>query len=675
MLKTIMDNKEQLTAWPAQALGSSVSAFLNRDRRAGTGHQQQAAQQEPPGLSVCIECYQSATWLQGHKKQGPFVREVIVSFTRRPPKDVDGSYPAKSSCRQGPLWKATVPQQQDGLQDRELQQPESQGQDFSLRCSGGLNDTPGQVSAEDGMGWPEMGLDRGTSLSWVAGCATPQVTGKFTKGILDKQVILEQLGAQAPIIKPVALTREQECEDATDAELSEEEEWADAIYTGLSEEEEWEDAIDAGLSEEEEWQDATDTELSRGTDVVASPRACWVCYWVNSSDLEDSKGSHADPREAPSCRSSVGREAPGEAADKLLRASPAPVHPADAQLADSALPALLPKEEEHHTPFKHEEAEPPASSALEPPASSAPMEAARAAGTENQAPAPHGPTAHGLAQLDTAQTVGAEDLDKAVLVVQGLDKASREMWDQEQSKDKVTRAMATTEGAENLEVGLHSPISNAVLLLDSTDYIRTEPVQRAWLMIQEPVHQPEEERQQEKSMDDVTAATARAEGPESPADAPHSPTVYTPPLLDMADYIRTEVVKRAWLMVQEPVQEPEEEWEQEGSRDKVRTAISKAAGAESPAHTPQSPTVDNPAPLDMADCIRTEIVEKVPSKRPFQEMKEQQDWKKRPVEALGIPAGCGYSLLASTVLNTSARERWLSRALSLQLRREAEAGT
>ncbi|KAL2294179.1 hypothetical protein Nmel_007902 [Mimus melanotis] len=635
MPKTTMEKEEQLAAWPAQALGLAVSASLSRAAGAGTDHQQQAAQQEPPGLSVCIECYQSATWLWGHKQQGPFVREVIVSFKRRPPEDLGASCPDKSTCRQGPLSKVTLAQQQDGLEDRELQQPESQGQGFSLRCSGGLDDTPGQVSAKDGKGWPETGLDRGTSLSCVPFSATPQVTGKLTKGILNKQVILEQLGAQAPIIEPVALTREQECEDATDAELSEEEEWADAIYTELSEDE-WEDAIDTGLSEEEEWQDAIDTGMSQGTDALALPHECWVHYWVSSLGLKDNTG----PREGPSCHSSVGREAAGEAADKLLRPSLAPVHPADTQLADSAL-LVAPKEEEHHTPFKHEEAEPPASSA--------PVEAARAAGAENQAPAPHGSTAHGPAQLDTAQFLGTDDLDEAVLVVQGLDKPPREMWGQEQSKDKVTGATATAEGAENLEAGMHSPTTNTLPLLDSAGYIRTEIVKRAWLMIQEPDQQLEEEWEQERSVDEVTAATARAEGPESPADAPHSPTVDNPPLLDMADSIRTEDVKKAWLMVQEPVQKPEENWEQEGSKDKMMTATARAAGAVSPALALHSPTVDNPPLLDMAKSVRTEHVKKAHPvvQRPFQEVKEQQDQKQSPAEAIARPAGRGYSLLAS----------------------------
>lgn len=108
-----------------------------------------------------------------------------MSFKRSPPEDLDGSCPARSVCRQAPLWKATQPQQQDGLEDREVQQPENQGQGFSLRCSGGLNDKSVQVSAKDRMGWPETGRDRGTSLSWVADCPSPQVTGKFMEGILN----------------------------------------------------------------------------------------------------------------------------------------------------------------------------------------------------------------------------------------------------------------------------------------------------------------------------------------------------------------------------------------------------------------------------------------------------------------------------------------------------------
>lgn len=414
------------------------------------------------------------------------------------------------------------------------------------------------------------------------------------KGILNKQVMQEQLGAQAPVIKPVGLIREWECENATDAELSEEEEWADAMDAELSEKEEWEDAIDTEMSEEEDWQDAIATELSQGTDALGSPP---VHHWVGSLGLED----NADPREGPSYPSSVGREAAGEAADELLRASPAPGHPADAQLTDSAL-LVAPKEEEHHTPLKHEKAEPPASSA--------PVEAAKVAGAENQAPAPHGHTANGPAQLDTAHSMEAEGLDRSVLVVQELDEPPREIWGREQSKDKVTGNKVTAEGAENLEVGLQRPTTDAALLLDS------------------------------------------------------------------ADYIGTEIIKRAWLMIQEPVQELGEKWEQEGSRDKVRTATARAEGPESPAHASHSPTVDNPALLDMAKCIRAEIVKKAHHlvQRSFQEVKEQHNQKQSPDEAIERPAGCGYSLLASTVLNTP-HEGWLSRALKLRHRREAEAGT
>lgn len=145
-----MEKEEQLAAWPAS--GSAVSASLSRNGGAGTGHQQQPTQHEPPVPSVYIECYQSTTWLWGHKKQGPFVKEIIISFKRRPPKNPDGSCLARSACRQAPLWKATLLQQQDGLEDRELLQPKSQGQGFSLRCSGRPDDTPGQVSGKDGMG-------------------------------------------------------------------------------------------------------------------------------------------------------------------------------------------------------------------------------------------------------------------------------------------------------------------------------------------------------------------------------------------------------------------------------------------------------------------------------------------------------------------------------------------
>lgn len=134
-------------------------------------------------------------------------------------------------------------------------------------------------------------------------------------------------------------------------------------------------------------------------------------------------------------------------------------------------------------------------------------------------------------------------------------------------------------------------------------------------------------------------------------------------------------------MVWKPVQEPEEEWEQEGSRDKVTTATTTAEGPESPAHAPRSPTADNPPLLDMADCIRTETVKKAHFvvQRPSQEVKKQQDWEQSPYEATARPAGCAYSLLASTVITSPACETQLSHALrlpySLQHRREAEGRT
>lgn len=158
---------------------------------------------------------------------------------------------------------------------------------------------------------------------------------------------------------------------------------------------------------------------------------------------------------------------------------------------------------------------------------------------------------------------------------------------------------------------------------------------------------------------------------------PYTAPVDTPPLLDMADYIRTDVVKRGWLMIQEPVQQPEEKREEEESGDKVTTARARADGPESPAHAPHSPPDNNPPLLDMAKHIRAETVKKAHHlvQRPFQEVKEQQDRKKSPEEAIARPAGCAYSLLASTVINTPVHERWLSRPLKLWHRREAEAGT
>lgn len=276
--------EERPAAGLAQAGRVPVSASPSREADAGTGHWQEAPQQEQAGLSVHIECHQSPLWLWGHKRQGPALKEVIMSFKRRPSEQLDGSF-----------WAHGLPQQQDGLEES---QPRSQGQDVSLRRPGALNDAPEQVSANNRMGRSGAGQDRTTSLPWTMGYAAarqPQVTHRrFTAGTINQQVLLEPLRAQATSSKPVVWAKEQECKDTLSPEQSEEEQW--------------EDALDAELSEEEKWEDAIGPEQDQGTDDTGSFPAH---HWVNSLGMDANKGSHTGPKEGPSFPTAGGREASG----------------------------------------------------------------------------------------------------------------------------------------------------------------------------------------------------------------------------------------------------------------------------------------------------------------------------------------------------------------------------
>lgn len=69
----------------------------------------------------------------------------------------------------------------------------------------------------------------------------------------------------------------------------------------------------------------------------------------------------------------------------------------------------------------------------------------------------------------------------------------------------------------------------------------------------------EEEWKQEKSMDKVIAAIARAAGAESPVHALHSPIVNNPPLLDTSEYIRHAVLGKGAIVIQGLREQAEEQ--------------------------------------------------------------------------------------------------------------------
>ncbi|KAJ7417896.1 hypothetical protein WISP_62234 [Willisornis vidua] len=627
--------KEELAAHTYQAHGEASSASLGRDASAGRGHREQTARQDPARVSVFIEGNLSS--MSGHKGAG--VQQIVVSFKRKPPEELDRS-------RQAPLWKATLPQQQDDLEDREFRQPESNGQCFSCRQSGSLNGRPGQVRAKGGMGQPNTGLpntglDRNIRLSWTSSSTTPQqpqvVCVKITMGSRSKQEVLEQLEAHTATGEPVALTKEEECKDIIDKEQSQEE-WEGDTDQNLSHGEKCEDATEKEPSQEEQSEDTINTQLSQGEDNTGTSS---MNHWVNSLGLEN-KDSHTSPQEEHSWPTSVGREAAEEAAAKLQSTSSDPVSPTDAHMAHSAQ-VVSPQEEKHQTSLIHEEVKSTSSLDF--------IEPVTATEAENQVPALHSPTASALAQLDTAQYIKGEVLDEAQLVFQCPSQQSEELLDLELSMSETTAA-GTPEGpayrslsptvidalAQQRRMSAFKRAPRALprasiageqekqhqtacapALLDTAQHVRSEAVTVIW----GPEEKAEELRDLAQSTHEVTTATATAEEAESPAHAPHNNTADASTLLDTAQYIRSGVLGKAVTVIQGPEVKREELRDLAQSTHEVATATATAERAE-------SPTADAAALLDMSKYIRSEILGKavLVTQGPKEDKEEQMDLAK-----------------------------------------------
>ncbi|RMB89067.1 hypothetical protein DUI87_34525 [Hirundo rustica rustica] len=160
-----------------------------------------------------------------------------------------------------------------------------------------------------------------------------------------------------------------------------------------------------------------------------------------------------------------------------------------------------------------------------------------------------------------------------------------EQQDVEHSGDVSAAVTPTSAGAES---GAHeslSPSADEPLFLNAAEHMHTEVVKEAVLVAQRPLEEPEDPCEQKQSGDEEMGAKARAAEAESPAYVPHSPRADGLVLLDTAqsmaasaegtespghtvhsqtadaplflhhrDFLQTEVLKRAVLMVQEPLE-------------------------------------------------------------------------------------------------------------------------
>ncbi|RMB97649.1 hypothetical protein DUI87_25800 [Hirundo rustica rustica] len=160
-----------------------------------------------------------------------------------------------------------------------------------------------------------------------------------------------------------------------------------------------------------------------------------------------------------------------------------------------------------------------------------------------------------------------------------------EQQDVEHSADVSPAVTPTSAGAES---GAHeslSPSADEPLFLNAAEHMHTEVVKEAVLVAQRPLEEPEDPCEQKQSGDEEMGAKARAAEAESPAYVPHSPRADGLVLLDTAqsmaasaegtespghtghsqtadaplflhhrDFLQTEGLKRAVLMVQEPLE-------------------------------------------------------------------------------------------------------------------------
>ncbi|XP_056370024.1 uncharacterized protein LOC130265173 [Oenanthe melanoleuca] len=672
----------------AQAGPMSVSASLRRDADVGTGHQQPQA-----GLaSVHIECHQSPLW------HGPVLKEVRMSFKRRPSEEPNRSFGAHGSG-----------QQQDGLENRE---PQSRGQGSSLRRSRALTDTPGQDSKRSSPA-PKEGLScptderRGASGrpegSEVKECpldeedegedgratATPAaeeercLVGEEAAGGPDPgqaftysipfSTFLDILAEGSQMLRRKALNvlekaliaaqgkEEQKRQDPTGSKEPVLAESAQSIRAeGLDMEHPVKQGRGQQLAEAESVLELCRKEAAEARTPAGPPFRSPSPTVVNALAQERRTSVfNSDPRALPSSFSAMHRRGEWEQQEYLA-------HSMDSPLAVRA----------------------------------------RAAEAVSLAHGPHSPTASGLALLDTALDMRDELLSKAKIMIKGSEVQSEEQGDLEQGTGRGMRVIAPGDGTERPEHTVHSGTADVPLFLEHNDYIQTEVDKKAVLTVQKSLQHPEEEQDQKLSTEEST----RAEGPADYAQNLSAPAVIhtlarvkwlklvaralgvwgilralrlaaaatanagkeekegkefiadVSYVLNVVEHTRTVQDKAAFGM-HASSQQIREQPVMKHNGDVSLAVTPTADGAKRQAHENHSCRADALVLLDYNDYIWTEVVKKavLVVQKPFEYPKEQQE---QELSAEGSrmaerPLDCAQSLPAPMVINSLARQRWL----------------
>ncbi|XP_027563781.1 uncharacterized protein LOC113980761 [Neopelma chrysocephalum] len=246
--------------------------------------------------------------------------------------------------------------------------------------------------------------------------------------------------------------------------------------------------------------------------------------------------AQAVPLEGPSSPTSVGTAVAAGAARELPSPAPAPLSPTEAEPAAPA-PAGAAEQEEPQEPLIPEETKAEGSPSV--------GELVPSAGTESPVPAPQSPSESSQALLDMAELITTEILKKAELVMQGSEQQLEEQGDMEETTAAETQETAA--GIESPVPAPQSPSEGSQVLLSMAELVTTEILIKVELEIQGSSQELEEQEDLEQST--ATEMQERAAGTQSPVPAPRSPSEASQVLLDMAELITTEILKKAELEI------------------------------------------------------------------------------------------------------------------------------
>ncbi|XP_017688604.1 PREDICTED: bromodomain-containing protein DDB_G0280777-like [Lepidothrix coronata] len=208
-----------------------------------------------------------------------------------------------------------------------------------------------------------------------------------------------------------------------------------------------------------------------------------------------------------------------------------------------------------------------------------------AAGTQSPVPAPQSPSEGSQTPLGSDQQITTEILTKAELEIQGSEQQLEEQGDMEQSTAAETQETAA--GIESPVPAPQSPSEGSQALLDMAELMTTKILSEAELEIQGSEQQLEEQEDLEQSTG--AEMQERASRIESPVPAPQSPSEGSQVLLDMAELIATEILKKAELEIQGFDQQLEEQGDLEQTRATGMLTTGTADRPESLDSLPHSP--------------------------------------------------------------------------------------